>query len=254
MNYLKPELISALAGEYVLGSLKGRARSRFERLMAAEPLVQREVAKWQARLQPLADRLDPVEPSERVWKRIEKRIRPAQARSAAAADAAAGSGAFGQLVSAWWRRLALGSSALAGVLVAVLLLRPPAPAPTVAAAPPNWDMWSILLSADNKPHIIVCASKSSRRLWVMVNRPQTVAADRSLELWMMPADGSGQPKSLGLVPTDGVHQIQLATTVQERVAGVPVLAVSLEPAGGSRSGAPTGPVLYSGPVLFKKTT
>lgn len=250
MNYLKPELLPALAGEYVLGSLKGPARRRFERLLAAESAAQVEVARWQARLQPLADRLEPVEPARRVWKRIEARL-DAPARVAPPVAAA---GVLGELVSAWWRRLALASSAVAGILVAVLFLRAPAPerAPQSVAVAPAWDMWSVLLSADNKPQIIVCAEKSKRYLWVMVNRPQTVAADRSLELWMLPE--GGEPRSLGLVPVDGVHKIELATTVGERLGQVPALAISLEPAGGSTTGRPTGPVLYTGSVLNKKTT
>lgn len=250
MNYLKPQLLPALAGEYVLGSLKGAARRRFERLLATESAVQAEVARWQARLQPLADRLEPVEPARRVWSRIEARI----GSRAEAVPMPTSAGVLGALVSAWWRRLAFASSALAGVLVAVLFLRAPPPErpPQTVAVAPAWDMWSVLLSTDNKPQIIVCAEKSKRYLWVMVNRPQAIAADRSLELWMLPE--GGQPRSLGLVPADGVHKIELATTVGERLGQVPALAISLEPAGGSKTGLPTGPVLYTGAVLTKKTT
>ena len=46
MNYQHPELQKRLAAEYVLGSLQGKARLRFERLMVEQPSLRRLVAAW----------------------------------------------------------------------------------------------------------------------------------------------------------------------------------------------------------------
>jgi anti-sigma-K factor RskA len=73
-----------------------------------------------------------------------------------------------------------------------------------------------------------------------------VPAGKSLELWMLP-DGSA-PKSLGVIPGSGVGRVLLPALPDIALARVPALAVSLEPAGGSPTGAPTGPVLYTGKV------
>ena len=43
-------------------------------------------------------------------------------------------------------------------------------------------------------------------------------------------------------------RVALPATPDVALANVPALAVSLEPAGGSPTGAPTGPVLYSGKI------
>lgn len=43
-------------------------------------------------------------------------------------------------------------------------------------------------------------------------------------------------------------QSPLATQAGESLSGIPALAVSLEPPGGSPTGQPTGPVLYSGAI------
>ncbi len=70
--------------------------------------------------------------------------------------------------------------------------------------------------------------------------PVSLEADRVLELWA--AAGSGAPRSLGLISARGatvVRQVSLPT-------GTDHLAVSLEPPGGSPTGAPTGPVLFVG--------
>jgi anti-sigma-K factor RskA len=50
------------------------------------------------------------------------------------------------------------------------------------------------------------------------------------------------------VPASGVVQIALPVDAGTALQNVPALAVSLEPRGGSPTGLPTGPVLYSGPV------
>jgi anti-sigma-K factor RskA len=63
---------------------------------------------------------------------------------------------------------------------------------------------------------------------------------------MLP-DGAA-PKSLGLIADSGVGRVVLPALPDVALANVPALAVSLEPAGGSPTGAPTGPVLYTGKV------
>ena len=82
----------------------------------------------------------------------------------------------------------------------------------------------------------------------MVMRPLTqvsVAADRALELWSLPPQGA--PVSLGLISSSGATVLareRLPRTLLR--GGTAQLAVSLEPPGGSPTGAPTGPVLYAG--------
>jgi anti-sigma-K factor RskA len=73
-----------------------------------------------------------------------------------------------------------------------------------------------------------------------------VPPDKSLELWMLPQGGA--PRSLGLLPATGVGIVTLPALPDIALANVPALAVSLEQAGGSTTGAPQGPVLYTGPV------
>ncbi|HEX7440087.1 MAG TPA: anti-sigma factor, partial [Caldimonas sp.] len=63
---------------------------------------------------------------------------------------------------------------------------------------------------------------------------------RALELWALPA--AGAPRSLGLISAQGASVVQRSRVLKDTVA----LAVSLEPAGGSPTGAPTGPVLFVG--------
>src|SRR5262245_20966946 len=89
MNYARPELAERLASEYVLGTLQGGARRRFEALLPAHPMLRQAVARWNARLQPLAQALPPLAPSSAVWRGIEARLDGAVHPSQAAASAPA---------------------------------------------------------------------------------------------------------------------------------------------------------------------
>jgi anti-sigma-K factor RskA len=97
-----------------------------------------------------------------------------------------------------------------------------------------------------KPVLLVSAGRRSTELRVKTLEPAIHVADASLELWALPK--GGKPRSLGVVSgTKAV--LQLASSADRSLSDVPMLAVSLEPKGGSRTGLPSGPVLYSGPCV-----
>jgi anti-sigma-K factor RskA len=213
MITLRPDVADRLAAEYVLGTLRGGARRRFETLMAAHPSLREAVARWPV-----------VAPPPRVWQAIEARLdgRP----QPAAAPRSIWSGL------AFWR----GWSALAtaaAVVMAVLLAQPTPLAPPVVV---------VLAAPEGANAFVASVSADGRSLVVRPLAPLDVDATRALELWAVP--GQGAPRSLGLIQLD-------RTTVLQReqvLDGTAALAVSLEPPGGSPTGAPTGPILYTGAV------
>ena len=71
-----------------------------------------------------------------------------------------------------------------------------------------------------------------------------LAPDHTLELWAVPPQGA--PRSLGLISADGATVLKKGAAL----AGATSLAVSLEPPGGSPTGAPTGPILYAGKLTL----
>ncbi|HEY9547243.1 MAG TPA: hypothetical protein VIR56_14630, partial [Solimonas sp.] len=74
MKYENARLTQMLAAEYVLGTLVGRARHRFERLLQARADLRRELQFWEARFAPLLASSKPIPPREIVWAEIEARI------------------------------------------------------------------------------------------------------------------------------------------------------------------------------------
>jgi anti-sigma-K factor RskA len=228
----QPELRERLAAEYALGTLRGRARARLRRWMLEDAALARAVAEWEARLSPLAEAVRPVRAPARVWSEIETRL---GARPAAL----------------WWDRVAfwrpfgiLTSGAMAALLAVVTLL-PAGKPPPVESMPAAY----IAVLSDPKtqrPVLVATAGRQDARLSVRALDPAILVSGRSLELWAVPRQGG--PKSLGLVETE--HAMLKLTASADRALGdVPLLAVSLEPRGGSPTGAPTGPVLYSGPCV-----
>ena len=227
MNLRDPDRANALAAEYVLGTLRGRARERFERLARTDRALTDAVRTWEERLLPLAEQLPPIAPPVRVWAAILARIRGAPAARA----------------SLWsslglWRALASASLATVVVLAAVLLKS----APEV----PQGALVVVLAGTDAKPVLVASADRLSRYLSVKPVARVELAADRTLELWMLP--DRANPRSLGLISATGVARVALPAPADDALRNIPALAVSLEPRGGSPTGLPTGPVLYSGPV------
>ncbi|MCM5682351.1 anti-sigma factor [Schlegelella sp. S2-27] len=221
MNYTRPELADRLAAEYVLGTLQGRARRRFETLLLAHPALRQAVGRWQARLSPLATVVVPVEPSPAVWQRLQQQLD-------GRAEPAAPAGRWRSL--AWWRGWAAFATA-AAVWFAVLLTQPgPALPPTVV----------VLAAPDGSSAFVAGVSADGGSLLVRPLAPVPIEPGRDLELWAVPADGA--PRSLGLVAADRATVVQRARALD----GTAAFAVSLESRGGSTTGAPTGPILFSG--------
>ena len=220
----KPELRERLAAEYALGTLRGRARERLRRWMRDDAELAREVAAWEARLAPLAQAVAPVEPPARVWNALQTRLDGGRKMSFSV-----------------WKALGLMASGAAAALVAVALLLPLLRDTTPAA------YVAVLSDArTNRAVLVATAGQADKVLRVNTLDPAIQVSGRSLELWALPRDG--KPKSLGLVGA-GRAVLRLADTAERSLGNVPALAISLEPQGGSPTGQPTGPVLYSGPCV-----
>jgi anti-sigma-K factor RskA len=224
MDYSRPALADRLAAAYVLGTLHGGARRRFEALLPAHPALRGAVAAWQARLLPLSSSVTPVEPPASAWAGIEREL-------------------FGGPPASvpWWQRLGLwrgfsAVSAAAAVALMVVATQDPAPQAPVLIVMGASDEAARAMNAG----FVASVSADGRAL---VLRPlDTVKVDlgRALELWAVPA--AGAPRSLGLVRADGATTLIRAQLLQDTAA----LAVSVEPAGGSPTGAPTGPIVSVG--------
>jgi anti-sigma-K factor RskA len=250
MRYDSPELRRQLAADYVLGTMPRRARRRFERLVAEDRQLAQAVAFWAERLSPLDDATPEMAPPASVWHAVDQRTAepppsPAIAEGAPAisesAPAIAESAAAKSLAAAlaFWRGLALAAAAAAAVVVIYFVgFAGRAPAPVVVA---------VLETTGGTPGWVAITGPGPGEVSFATVTPRAEAKPHAFELWGIA--GGGAPRRLGLLPPDP------GRTATLRLAQLPaeggVLAVSLEPPGGSPTGAPTGPVLYQGRILAR---
>jgi anti-sigma-K factor RskA len=165
-----------------------------------------------------------------------------------------------------WRRLALTVGAIAALLAVYVAvwqvapeLIPPRLQPQGAgllarhdAAPApgrqQQDRLVAVLQQDPTAPAFLLTLDTQNRTLVMRRVSATPEAGRSYELWLISSRFSA-PRSLGLVGNDEFTQHALPANYDADTLRGASYAVSLEPAGGSPSGVPTGPVLFTGKAV-----
>jgi anti-sigma-K factor RskA len=227
--------IDALAGEYVLGTLDASEHKAFQRRLLTDPAAAAAVSDWQARLSPLLLAVPEVQAPAALWDQVETASRPANDNS---------------ILRRW--QAATAAAALVALVTTGLAFRPrPAPqAPVqVAQAPsPLYQSVAALSETGSKPALLVTYDDKTGKMRVT---PVNVGPrpGHSLELWVIA--GKAAPKSLGLMKDRGATALdQLALDLRQDNT----IAVSVEPEGGSPTGLPTGPVIYSGQMIRLTTS
>ncbi len=239
MRYTNPQLLQHLASEYVLGTLSGRARRRFESLMRDSYHVRSAVWHWERQLGPLAQAAGSVQPSPLVWEQVLERT---GGKAAAQAEREITRERWFERLGLW-RGLSLVATA-AAVVLAVLLVRSP------TEVTPQAQQYVAVVNGDQaQPLWLVRVDLQQGRVAIRsINAPAPAPAN-AYELWIVPAGGAA-PRSRGLLPTGTASvDAELAAELRPLLASAQGLAVSLEPAGGSPTGAPTGPVVYQAAIL-----
>jgi anti-sigma-K factor RskA len=237
--------------EYVLGLLDLEDRRQIEQSMRTDARVAGDVEAWQRRLSPLCDAIAETAPPASVWLGIEAELGFSDTKAVFAAGSTASSVASAQagfLSAVWenvrlWRWVGIGASLAAAAFAAVFVVSlKQAPS---AAAHESYEVASIAASGGAVGWTATIDVAHSRMVVVPVTLT-AVAADRSAELWLIPADG--KPISLGVLASDRPMTVALPPATLPGFTVQATLAVSLEPLGGSPSGQPTGPILATGAV------
>jgi anti-sigma-K factor RskA len=222
MNPDNPDLIDRLAAEYVLGTLRGPARRRFERWRANTLEVDQRCRYWEEHLMHVAKGLKPLQPPAYVWPAIRKRLNLPPHRSP----------------RRWARSLALAASivlvaGLAGLLYWRTLPAVRATAFATISAKSGEEMWQVKVFGTTN-RLVVQAAKLPAR-----------PAGHDYELWALPQGGN--PVSLGVLPAAGTSTRTLTAIQKAALVSSSQVAVSIEPAGGSPTGRP-GEVVFVAPL------
>jgi len=215
--------------EYVLGVLDPPERAAVERELAGSEEAQRAVAFWQQRLTPMTETLPHITPSAEVWTGIRRAL-------GWDTQAALQARRFWSNARPWqWISLA---ASIVAIAFAVLLLRGPVRESghlMVSTIRQNGVTdWTATVDLDRRQVILVPAATTA------------IPSGRSTQLWLIPAGQS--PISVGVFAPGATNVLPLNATLLARIAATAILAVSVEPPGGSPTGQPTGPVIATGPL------
>jgi len=211
-----------LAAEYALGVLSGADRATVELRTARERACARLVSEWEQRLAPWTAEIAEVAPSPQVWDRIAGTL-PAQVQS----------GRLWQSLT-FWRGLSLAAGVLAAACLAAVIY--------LGALTQQQPLIATIEGGGHR-HFIATIDLARSTVAVV---PAAFSPDptRVPELWLIPPDG--KPRPVGLLRADQTVTFALPADIAAFAKKDAVLAVSLEPPGGSTTGLPTGPVIATG--------
>jgi anti-sigma-K factor RskA len=221
------------AAEYVLGTLTPEERANFARGMASDPTLAAAARFWEERLAGLGEEVSPVEPRAAVWAALLGRLDASPTVVPFPEPSVAGLRRSRSL----WRVAALATGSLAAALAIFIASERlhlwPAQPTLVAVVNRSGELPALIIRVDTAAGVLQVRSIAAE-----------VPAGRSLELWSIV--GSQAARSLGVI--DGATRLRLRDGDTARLEGA-TLAVTIEPKGGSPTGAATGPVVYSGKLV-----
>src|SRR5262249_24315281 len=212
-----------LAAEYALGVLAEADRAASKARMARDHGFALLVSHWEERLSPWAAEISEVAPAPQMWDRI---------GAAPPLSAPTHSGGLWETLS-FWRAFGIAAGAFAAACLAALIyLGTLTQQPLVA-----------MIEGGGHRHFVATVD-TSRGTVAVVPAAFSPDATRVPELWLIPPDG--QPRPVGLLRRDQTVRLPLPAGLAGFAKKDSVLAVSLEPPGGSTTGLPTGPVIATG--------
>ncbi|QXH54780.1 anti-sigma factor [Pseudomonas maumuensis] len=226
---MKPEVdseLDALAGEYVLGTLSPEQHAAVAERLGTDPSLRAAVDAWEARLLELTTLAAPLPPSARLWGRIQRSLDECSAP--ATEQRARG-----------WQRLGLwqGLSAAglaASVLLAVLLLTAP---------PPTTQYLVVLVAPSSQAPGWVVQASDNRMIELIPLGQDEVPDGMALQFWTK-GERWRTPVSLGLVQPGKPYRVPLQSLPP--LEANQLFELTLEKAGGSPTGLPTGPIKFIG--------
>jgi anti-sigma-K factor RskA len=274
----------ALAAEYALGTLDADERAQVETMMAVDDDFAAVVQAWEFRLGVLNQMVGAVEPRPELWERIKSSIGQAEPQAPivlpeapppvaaevplsepiAPAPVVDTSNVIRLSAQARrWRNVATAMTALAAALVAMLAVqvyRPemlpgalrPRPRTQLVEVktpppPPAAQYVAVLQKDGSAPAFILTVDLATKNFTV-----RRVGASpepgKSYELWLV-SDRLQRPRSLGVIGSNDFTIRQALASYDTDTVNRATYAVTSEPEGGSPTGLPTGPIVFTGKLI-----
>ncbi|WP_219702309.1 anti-sigma factor [Marinomonas lutimaris] len=246
MNNDEETSIHTLAAEYVLGTLDKDERDAVEARRANDPLLEQAIVNWQVHLAGLNDYVQDAEPRVGLFDEIlakldqqtDKKSLSNDSLNLAASTVVVEMEAMRAKLKRW-RFTAFGASAIAACLAVFMVIKPPV-APVVQA---NAPFVAVFQADDKQPAFIMSLDIDTRQLTVRPVSAQGQAEGKTYQLWIKADEIGPTPRSLGLL-ANVASPIQKQINYDPAVIRHATFGISVEPAGGSPTGVPTGPAIH----------
>ncbi len=224
--------IDGLAAEYVLGTLDAAERATVAARRQREPALERAILDWEKRLSGLTSAV-PVAPPAAVWQGIERRLRDLDAPSLPDATTAKVVSLERRLTI--WRRTAVAASALAASLVLAIGVR------EFAFPPKEATFVGVFQKDDISPAFMLSIDIVERRITIRRVAAPTEPG-KTYQLWIASDRIGPAPQSLGLIEA---RQVTKTLPFDPALLRQATFGISLEDAGGSRTGRPAANALHT---------
>ena len=266
----------AMAAEYVLGTLEGDERSQVETMIAVDPEFKTLVEIWERHLGELHAMVNAVEPPEEVWTKIRTAITaiapdtsmrlpeisaPQIAPVAPVVRDLSADQKNATVVSGdarRWKRMTGLTTALAACLAAFIAvqafkpdllperMRPQGKVEVVQA--PQQAQFVAVLQRDGGSPAFVMTIDTATKSYTVRKAGSDAPQGHSYELWMV-SDQFAQPRSLGVIGATDFTTRPAFASMDNAIIHSAIYAVTIEPEGGSPSGAPTSAPIFAGKLL-----
>jgi anti-sigma-K factor RskA len=246
-RYQKPELFERLAMEYSLGTLKGRARKRFETLMQQYPYIAATVESHDLQFASLVELLPETKPDVAVWEKINAQINQQPLQQSLKTsyhnpDDIYNDGSSGLLASLWrvFANPGLMGAMLLLVLSSVFLLK-------LGNIPDATGFSATLMSAKtHKPMAVVQVAKTDMKMTIELMEPVKVPDGMKAVFWCIAKDKEKPMINMGTLAAKGMTEKKLKKSSWKGIVEASEFAVSIEPADAISSASPSGELIFLG--------
>lgn len=229
IRYQNPELQDQLAATYVLGTLRGHARRRMEKLMRQDSALAARVSQWEQRLSPLNERVVATNPKASTWRQIHTAI----------------NGTPESALTRLRRQLNLYRYLTASAFACALLVAFLAWGPVSQPAPNGINYVAVMKDERHQPMMVATLEKAQGLLRLNLLQKPVLKANQSLQLWSI-SKQDGSIESLGLIGVNQRNETKLNKTQWSLIANSEYLILTKENLGGSTTGSPSDLVVAKG--------
>jgi anti-sigma-K factor RskA len=222
---------NALVAEYVLGLLSSSQHARIGNLIDNDQNLRADRDFWISRFASLNDEFSEAQVPGHIYPAVAARVFGEQGR-------AFKSSSFWESLMVW-RGIAAGAVAIAVAAVGFNLAQP---GPDIGALTTQL-VAALEEEGSDVKFVALYDGSGNVRLTALSG---AAVPDKDFELWAI--QGGNSPISMGVIPVNERSSVVVSPDVMSGLGDGSVLAITLEPKGGSPTGNPTGPVVAKGAV------